>query len=161
MGGFSVRLLVRLQCLGIFPSLFLCSADVFPENQKVQYVSLAEAAETMRMFSDSGLPGSDIGSAEAWDRWIREQDREVRSRIDRGVEDSISNLILFGTSFTKLPRFVNSGEAMDATEKLKPAALARVRRLAAAVGAAQRNERVEFVSAFLKRKQVTSEQRED
>src|SRR6201984_3521523 len=161
MGGFSVRLLVRLQCLGIFPSLFLCSADVFPENQKVQYVSLAEAAETLRMFSDSGLPGSDIGSAEAWDRWIREQDREVRSRIDRGGEDSISNLILYGTSYTDLPRFENAESAVTAEGSLSEGARARVHALAEAAGTATANERIRIVQSFLKRKRIAADHAED
>jgi hypothetical protein len=137
------------------------TVQVKHEDAQVRFLAFADVRETLAMYADADFPGSKIASSDEWDQWICEQDREVRARIDRGVEDSISNLILFGTSFTKLPRFINSGEAIDgASEKLKPAALARVRQLAAVVGAAQRNERVEFVSAFLKRKQVTSEQRE-
>jgi hypothetical protein len=158
------RCMASLCVLGLWFSLYPgnATAQVKHEDAQVRFLAFADVRETLAMYADSDFPGSKIASTDEWDQWIREQDREVRSRIDRGVEDSISNLILFGTSFTKLPRFINSGEAIDdATEKLKPAALARVRQLAAAVGAAQRNERVEFVSAFLRRKQVTSAQRED
>jgi hypothetical protein len=161
--------LVRTCCAVSFCALALwlslypenASAQEKREDAQVRFLAFVDARETLVMYADSDFPGSKIASTKEWDQWIREQDREIRSRIDRGVEDSISNLILFGTSFTKLPRFINSGEAMDAAEKLKPAALARVRQLAAAVGTAHRNERVEFVSTFLKRKQVTTGQRED
>jgi hypothetical protein len=155
----TASLCVLVLWLSLYPEN--ATAQVKREDAQVRFLAFADVRETLVMYADSDFPGSKIASSEEWDQWIREQDREVRSRIDRGVEDSISNLILFGTSFTKLPRFINSGEAMDATEKLKPAALARVRQLAAAVRTAQRNERVEFVNTFLKRKQLTSEQRED
>ena len=154
---------VSFCALGLWFSLYLenATAQVKHQDAQVRFLAFEDVRETLAMFANSDFPGSKIASSGEWDQWIREQDREVRSRIDRGVEDSISNLILFGTSFTKLPRFMNSSEAIDdSTEKLKPSALARVRQLAAAVGAARRNERVEFVSAFLKRKKITSEQRE-
>lgn len=133
-----------------------------PQNEvQVRFLALDDVRETLTKYEDSDLPGSKITSAEEWDRWIRKQDRDVRSRIDRGVEDSISNLILFGTSFTKLPRLANPDEALDeAAGKLTPTALARVRQLAAATKAAKRNERVEFVNEFLKQKRISSVERE-
>ena len=69
----------------------------------VRYLRFEEVQETLRLNADSGIPGSDIAESGAWDAWIRSRDAEVRSRIDRGIEDSISNLILYGTSFTSLP----------------------------------------------------------
>ena len=49
------------------------------------------------------MPGAEIRDAASWNRWIEGRDREIRSRIDRGIEDSISNLIFFGTSYSALP----------------------------------------------------------
>jgi SAM-dependent methyltransferase len=54
------------------------------------------------------LPSELIGktSAElesAWPEWLRAHDRRIRERVARGDEDSLVNLWLFGTSFTKLP----------------------------------------------------------
>ena len=71
---------------------------------QVRFLTFNDVRETLEKYANSDLQESRIASAEEWDRWIREQDHDVRSRIDRGVEDSISNLILFGTSFTKFPR---------------------------------------------------------
>src|SRR5438477_2665380 len=123
---------------------------------QVRFLTFNDVRETLEKYANSDLPESRITSAEEWDRWIREQDHDVRSRIDRGVEDSISNLILFGTSFTKFPRLANSGEALDnAAVKLTPAALARVHQLVAAMEAAKRNERVEFANEFLRRELIS------
>jgi hypothetical protein len=41
---------------------------------------------------------------ESWPRWVRERDRAIRDRLDRGERDSLANLLLFGTTFTKQPR---------------------------------------------------------
>src|SRR5256884_9304813 len=83
--------------------------------------------------ADSGLPGSEIKEGAAWDAWIRARDAEVRGRIDRGVEDSISNLILYGASFTSLPRVESVEFAATESGELRPAAVARIHALALAV----------------------------
>lgn len=128
---------------------------------RVRFLAYEDVHETLAQYADSGMAGTTISNPTEWDVWIREQDRDVRSRIDRGVEDSISNLILYGTSFTKLPRLANSDEVIsEASATLNPAALARVRQLVAGTEAAKRNERVEFVNEFLKRKRILGEHKE-
>ena len=136
-------------------------AQTNKNEPQVRFLAFEDGRGILAKYADSELPGSKIATPDEWDKWIREQDRDVRSRIDRGVEDSISNLILFGTSFTKLPRLATSDEALDtATGRLKPAALVRVRQLAAAMTEVEkRNERVAFANEFLKRKQIAGEQR--
>lgn len=127
----------------------------------MRFLAFDDVRNTLAKYADSGMDGSKVRTAAEWDSWIREQDRQVRSRIDRGVEDSISNLILYGTSFTKVPRLANSEQALsEASVALNPAALARVRQLVAATEAEKRNERVEFVSEFLKRKRIAGHQKE-
>src|SRR5229473_1592613 len=128
--------------------LLLVSAALFAAEKKAAFLTFAEVAETLRLFADSGLPGSDIADSIAWDHWIREQDAQVRARIDRGVEDSISNLILYGTSYTSLPRLESTESAVTEAGKISDAARARVRALVAAVGAATPNERVRIVRDF-------------
>jgi len=39
-----------------------------------------------------------------WTAWSRQEDRAIRARLDRGDLDSMVNLLLYGTSFTKQPR---------------------------------------------------------
>jgi SAM-dependent methyltransferase len=141
----------RLAFLSI---VLLCSTILISAEKKVWFLSFAEVSETLRLFADSGLPGSDIADATSWDRWIRNQDAEVRGRIDRGVEDSISNLILYGTSYTGLPRLEGPGSSVTEAGKISEAARARVHALIVAVGAAAPNERVRMVRDFLRRKGI-------
>jgi len=123
----------------------------------VRFLRFEEAAETLKLFADAGLSGGDFKDAAAWNDWVRTRDAEVRGRIDRGVEDSISNLILYGASYTNLPRLENAEGAASETGELTAAARARVHALAAALPNAARNERLRFVREFLERKGVARE----
>jgi len=126
----------------------------------VRYLRFDEVQETLRLNADSGIPGSEIVDTAAWDLWIRARDAEVRGRVDRGVEDSISNLILYGTSFTSLPRAESIEDA--ASESGEPAAVAsaRIHALAVALPSAGQNERVRFVNDFLARQKIAKNSRE-
>lgn len=126
---------------------------------RAKYLSFADAQIVVVQYADSGFPGSTISDATTWDNWIREQDLDVRKRIDAGVEDSISNLSLFGTSFTKLPR-VESAEDAEATGtgELTTNASARLDDLAKALAGSSTDERLVFVRKFLKQKGVSAAQ---
>ena len=39
-----------------------------------------------------------------WPEWVAHRDAEVRARLEDGEEDSLVNLLMFGTSFTREPR---------------------------------------------------------
>jgi hypothetical protein len=147
----------RLRWLAFFLLVLLCSTVVFSADRKVRYLSFAEVAETLRLFADSGLPGSDIANSDAWDHWIRDQDAQVRARIDRGIEDSISNLILYGTSYTNLPRLESPESAVAQGGEVSEAARARVHALVVAAGTATPNERIRIVRDFLKQKGIAGD----
>ncbi len=63
-----------------------------------QYLSYAQASPIFEAL-DARLP-----SATEWPEWIAAADRTTRARVVQGVETSIVNLLLFGTSFTSHPR---------------------------------------------------------
>lgn len=123
---------------------------------KVRYLRFEEVHETLRLNADSGLPGSEIQDSAAWDEWIRTRDAEVRGRIDRGIEDSISNLILYGTSFTALPRVESVERAASETGELNQTTIKRIHALtvALALPGSAKNQRVHFVRVFLERKGI-------
>jgi len=137
-------------------SLFLRAAFSASEPV-VRFLRFEEGTETLNLFADAGLSGGDFKDAAAWNGWVRERDAEVRGRIDQGVEDSISNLILYGASYTNLPRLENAESAASPAGELMPAAVARVHALAAALPNAARNERLRFAREFLERKGVAKE----
>lgn len=146
----------RLFRLVLFSVVLLCATVVFSGDKRVRYLSLADARETLQLFADSGIPGSGITDPMAWERWVREQDVQVRGRIDGGVEDSISNLILYGTSFTELPRFENPESALGTDGPISEAARARVNALYEALSGANGQERIRFIRDYLKRKGIAN-----
>jgi len=121
-----------------------CAAAVFA--QEARFLSFDEARETLSAFGRTD-------DASVWDAWIRTQDRDVRARVDRGVEDSVSNLILYGTSFTALPPLAIEA-AVTSAGGLTEAARARVRALAAAAARPEANERLRFAREYLARRGV-------
>jgi len=132
-------------------SYFVASAGEAP----VRYLRFDEVQETLRLNADSRLPGDGISNSVTWDAWIRARDAEVRGRIDRGIEDSISNLILYGSSFTPLPRVESVEFAASGSGELTAATVARVHALALALPSAAKNERVSFVKDFLAQKGIS------
>ena len=117
------------------------------------YLSLAEARSILEDFAGE-LPKGLATSPDvaAWLKWETARDQEIRSRLKRGEADSIVNLVLFGTSFTARPRL--STKPTEASEHESDAAqqliLTRIQDLARAVLAPGRNERLQFVAAWLK-----------
>jgi hypothetical protein len=153
----SVDFLRRSRWLAFVLLVLSCSTVVVCSDRRVRYLSFAEVAETLQIFADSGLPGSEIANSDAWDQWIRDEDTQVRARIDRGIEDSVSNLVLYGTSYTTLPRLDGAESAVGADGQVSEAARARVHALGVAVSAARPNERIRIVRDFLKRKGIESD----
>lgn len=140
--------------------LVLCCLARAAGQDPVRYLRFEEVEETLRLNADSGLPGSEVTESAAWDAWIRGRDAEVRGRIDRGIEDSISNLILYGTSFTSLPRVESVERAASESGELIPPTVARIHALVVALASAHRNERVRFVRDFLARKRIAKNSEE-
>jgi len=64
------------------------------------------------------LSGSRDEAQSAWPRWIQNHDREVRSRLLRGEEDTLVNFVLFGVSFTDRARVAPESGASEATARL-------------------------------------------
>ncbi|MGH9471595.1 MAG: class I SAM-dependent methyltransferase [Terriglobales bacterium] len=118
----------------------------------VVFTPYAAARPVLAAFRGSNLPGSEIATAAQWDRWIRAHDAAIRGRIARGVEDSITNLIIYGTSFTRQPRLADWSAALDAKGNLTPLAAARLADFLAAVSASHpRSGRIDFARQFLTR----------
>ena len=146
-------------CSGVWRTAWAASLGFFflsalAGENPVRYLRFEEVQETLRLNADSGLPGSEIKGSEAWEAWIRARDGEVRGRIDRGIEDSLSNLILYGTSFTSLPRVESVEFAATESGELRPATIARLHAFALALASGSKNERVLFVRDFLARKGI-------
>jgi SAM-dependent methyltransferase len=86
-----------------------------------------------------------------WTAWSQREDKAIRARLQQGDLDSMVNLLLFGTSFTKQPRI--RVEAI--TEASKSGALrGRVDDLIAGLGNPDGNERLIFLRGLLRGKGI-------
>ena len=84
-----------------------------------------------------------------WAAWARRQDSSIRARLRQGDLDSMVNLALYGTSFTKQPRISMEGEGI--AEASRAGVLrARVDDLVAGVGSPGDNERLVFLRQLLR-----------
>jgi hypothetical protein len=82
-----------------------------------------------------------------WTAWSRQQDKAIRARLQQGDLDSMVNLLLFGTSFTKQPRIRIEG----ITEASKAGILrGRVDDLVAGLRSPGDNERLIFLNGLLR-----------
>ena len=82
-----------------------------------------------------------------WSAWSQRQDNAIRARLQQGDLDSMVNLLLYGTSFTKQPRI--KVEAF--TEASKAGILrARVDDLVAGLRSPGENERLTFLNGLLR-----------
>jgi len=145
-------------CLASICLALSFAGSLFSQHtQAVRFLLYDEAAETLRLFADAGLTTIDVKDADEWNVWVRTRDAEVRARVDQGVEDSISNLILYGASFTNLPRMENAESSATASGELTPPVRARVHALVVALPNGARNERLKFVNDFLARKGLARE----
>jgi len=140
--------------------------------RKVQYAPYDEVKGILAALN-SALPAewkaagraqNDAAAAKAWEAWAKKRDAEIRTRLAQGDADTLINLMLFGTSFTKQPRvtpdelfeLAASGPAAAGTPS--PALLAkgatlraRAEDLVRALAAPGRNERLQFGRRLVER----------
>ena len=84
----------------------------------------------------------------AWNSWSRRQDTEIRARLEQGEVDSMINLLLFGTSFTKRPRI----QFQSLAEATRSGLLrSRVEDLLQGLRSPGDNERLTFLRALVQR----------
>ena len=91
-------------CAGLH-SLFLMLAGRMPAGPNpVRFLRSADVPSLALSLPAAPRKRRISSEASDWDAWIRERDAAIRGRIDHGIEDSISELILFGTSFPAPPK---------------------------------------------------------
>ena len=82
-----------------------------------------------------------------WRAWTEQQDKAIRARLQQGDLDSMVNLLLYGTSFTKQPRI----KVQAFTEASKSGILrARMDDLVAGLRSPGDNERLTFLNGLLR-----------
>jgi hypothetical protein len=91
----------------------------------------------------------------SWASWMRQRDASIRTRLARGDEDSVVNLMLYGTGFTRRPRATPEAfAASGADAKLADVMDGRLQDLVEAVERFPGDERVAFARHVIERKGI-------
>ncbi|MBI2677894.1 MAG: class I SAM-dependent methyltransferase [Candidatus Koribacter versatilis] len=129
-----------------------------PTGPRAEFMPWEEAAPIVASSAADALPQDIAGKKpqqlmDMWPDWVREQDKQVRERLAKGDEDSLVNLLLFGTSFTRQPRLAAEffeklragGDSDKMQAELQRAIAGRAHDMVVAMAAPQRNERIAFM----------------
>jgi hypothetical protein len=115
----------------------------------VPYTAARPILEQARAQLPEGLRGTafDHGVEAKWLAWSRQRDKAIRARLQQGDLDSMVNLLLLGTSFTRQPRI--RMESLDAASK-SGILRARVEDLVAGLRQPADNERLLFLQKLVR-----------
>ena len=84
----------------IFVSLLSISLSPGQER-KAEFISLNAAQPTLQGFSNALPPGLRSAPDETgWSIWVKAQDAGIRQRLEKGEEDTLTNLLRWGVTFT-------------------------------------------------------------
>ena len=94
-----------VKIFALFLLWIFCSLAVFAQTP--QFVPFSAAQPILKTYLSSlpaELKPGGQPTAAAWDAWVRHNDQEVRSRLERGEEDTLTNLLRLGVTYTKQER---------------------------------------------------------
>ena len=154
--------------ISLFAFVALLAAQ--PTPPRVVFTPYADAAPILQAMAEA-LPEPLKGLSpeklkEFWPIWVKGRDAEIRSRLERGDEDSVTNFLMFGTSFTQQLRLTaaylqklregSTGNATDnsadAASDLNSQLAARTDDLIKALVTPDANDRLLFAKRVLERK---------
>src|SRR6266852_8290838 len=73
---------------------------------KVRNIALAEARPVIASHTadlPNDFPSGAASDPRLWAEYVEKRDKELRARLEQGDFDTLANLLLFGTSYTKAP----------------------------------------------------------
>ncbi|MGH9493082.1 MAG: hypothetical protein ACRD2K_06245, partial [Terriglobales bacterium] len=153
----------------LVPASLLVLAFAEASHREPVYLSYADAQPVLEALAEilpEELKSEPAGNRPAmWPAWVARRDAEIRRRLEQGEEDSLANLLFFGTSYTRQPRLTAEFLAREKQQEGQPAEVASTqpslleRTLAArsedlmrALARPGSNERLLFMRHLLERK---------
>ena len=90
------------QILLILAAFASFTSSVAAQTPSPEFMPLDSAKLVLQKMgsSDPAAPAPTVSSAD-WTAWLKESDAQVRERLDVGEEDSLTNLLRFGVTYTK------------------------------------------------------------
>ena len=89
-----------------------------------------------------------------WVDWVARRNADIRARLERGDEDSVINFLLFGTTFTRLPRALNDSAQIGGRERAAEIVRGRLADLTAALASPGTNERLQSARSLVQRRGI-------
>jgi len=93
---FAVFVLLSLLCCDVAA---VCQELASPEF--MSYEAAQPVLTAMRDTLPTDLKNAGLLDPTKWSSWVQASDRKIRARLDRGEEDTLTNLLRFGVTFTK------------------------------------------------------------
>ncbi|HET6932610.1 MAG TPA: hypothetical protein VFI45_19960 [Candidatus Acidoferrum sp.] len=131
---------------------------------EVRRLALSEARPVIEAYANAlpeGLPAEATRDPKAWSRYVEQREKELQSRLEQGDLDTLANLLLFGTSFTKEPVLTparlreiaaaSEGASKDAGSTGN-AYQGRLRDLAIGIAYPKGNERLQYMRSLLEKR---------
>ena len=147
-----------------FLVFFYVDVALAQTNIPLNFTSFTQAQPALHALRVSELTQStalrDLTAA-TWPDWIQRHDREIRLRLIRGEEDTLTDFLRFGLSFTKQPSISNRELIeYDSSATIRATAERRVSDLVGAMVLPSKNERVAQTRAFVESKGFILQSRE-
>jgi SAM-dependent methyltransferase len=141
------RLMLSLLC-----PIALVTAIGAPVKAIIPYDEARPVIDAFRQQLPAELRGAQTADLEAaWRDWALRHDAAIRARLQRGDEDSIVNLWLYGTTFTARPRVTEQDTGGLDRERLEDLLLDRLDDLVDAIVSPGANEHLRFARQVMKR----------
>ena len=129
-----------------------------PPSAVIAPIPFTDARHVIQVLRENLLPDAfkarpPLEIETMWPRWVKTRDAAIRERVVQGDEDSVINLLLFGTTFTKRARPTDGElEALVTRPAAGMAALRpRVDDFIAAVTSPGNDERLQFARTVIVR----------
>jgi hypothetical protein len=133
-----------------FAFVFFLRLLTFAQGSLTEYTDVERVLTSFADILPPALRSPNASTSQkAWREWVIGHDRDIRTRLLRGDQDTLVNWLLFGTSFTRQPRaFFDPTETPDA---LRRRISLRTKDLISAIASADTDERIIFVRQLLLR----------
>ena len=152
-GPSAARSLLRL--LVVSAAVCPCFTGAVSLDGVVRPTTLAEARPIVAALGNSAPAAlrnaADSSDDARWSAWLKAHDAEIRLRIATGDEDSVVNLMLYGTGFTRQPRATGALAASAASGRLNSVMDGRLADLVAAIETPGADERLRFAREVVER----------
>lgn len=127
------------------------SGPVFTRSGKTPFATYANVAPVLDAYRGRLPAELQDATPKKWAAWQRRQDAVIRARLEEGDLESMVNLLLLGTSFTKQPRIPMENIAEASKSGLLRA---RVDDLVEGMRDPGENERLAFVNDLIRARHV-------